>query len=268
VIKLGLFSLPPFLAAGIRFFLAFLMLSFYAILKKIAYPRGIKTHVFFIWFGIVNFTGGYALVYWGEQFISSGLASVLFAVMPFYVLILSIWFLKQESINWKKIFGVFIGFCGVVLIFADQIAIRSADHNVIIGMSVILIAPFFSASGTIAGKRARQKMNPVVLVTLPILYASVSFFALSYLFEQKKDIIFDFNAVFSIIYLALAGTAIAFVLYFWMLKNTSAVLMSMITFVTPPLALIWGWIILDEPVTILLVFGMMLILTGIFIVRR
>jgi len=87
-------------------------------------------------------------------------------------------------------------------------------------------------------------------------------------FEQKKDIIFDFNAVFSIIYLALAGTAIAFVLYFWMLKNTSAVLMSMITFVTPPLALIWGWIILDEPVTILLVFGMMLILTGIFIVRR
>jgi drug/metabolite transporter (DMT)-like permease len=74
--------------------------------------------------------------------------------------------------------------------------------------------------------------------------------------------------IFSIIYLAVLGTAIAFVLYFWLLKTTSAVLMSLITFITPPLALLWGWLILGEVITLHLVLGMLVIFSGIAIVRR
>ena len=219
-------------------------------------------------FGFTNFTGGYAFVYWGQQYIASGLASVLFSVMPFYVLILSIWMLPDEKRTRKKLFGVLLGFTGVIIIFQDQIHIDKLELPVILGMSAVVAAPIFSSFGTILGKRARQSMHPIALVTFPILYASFSFFVLSLLFETDRIAVWDFNAIFSLIYLAVLGTAVAFVLYFWMLKNNSAVIMSMITFVTPPLALVWGWILLDEPVTHFLVIGMICILTGIFIVRK
>ena len=82
-------------------------------------------------------------------------------------------------------------------------------------------------------------------------------------FRLKKPIFF-----LSLFYLGIFGTAIAFVLYFHLLKTTSAVLMSLITFVTPPLALFWGWFVLDEAISWQLVTGMLIIFSGIGIVRR
>jgi len=267
-IKLGLLSLPPFLAAGIRFFVAFFFLSLYAIIQKLNFPRGVKPHLFFIAFGLINFTGGYAFVYWGQQHIASGLASVLFSVMPFFVLFISIWLLPEELITFKKFTGVLIGFIGVITIFWDQLASTILQPMAIYGMIAILIGPLFAAFGTIAAKKYAKSLHPIVLVTLPMLYTSISFYILSLLFERASQPVFDFNAIFSIAYLSLVGTAIAFVIYFWMLRYTSAVMMSMITFVTPPLALFWGWLLMGEHISIFLIIGMILIFVGIYVVRK
>lgn len=268
VLKFGLWSLPPFLAAGLRFFIAFLFLSVIAIFQKLNFPRRIKTHFFFLWFGLITFTGNYAFIYWGQQYIASGLASVLFSVMPFYVLFLSVRMLPEDKITWKKFAGVLVGFCGVILIFAHQINLSQIELSSIYGMIAVLIGPFFSALGTVWGKREGRKMHPIVLVTLPMFYASLSFFLLSLLIEQNTHPVFNFYAIFSIVYLALIGTALAFVVFFWMLKNTSAVLMSTITFITPPLALLWGWFVLAENVSLYLLFGMILIFIGIGFIRK
>ena len=265
-IKIGLETVPPFYSAGIRFFLAFLFLSIFAIIKGLSFPQKLKEHLFFIGFGIVNYLVGYAAVYWGEQYINSGLASVLFAIMPFYTLILSIWLLPSETINIKKVLGLVVGFAGVIIIFSDQIQLSTT--NAIYGMIIISIAPAFSATGTLIAKRKTATIHPVILNTYPIFYCSIAFFLLSLTFENPSQAIFDTNAILSIVYLALFGTAIAFVLYFWMLSHQSAVLMSMITFVTPPLALMWGWVILDEQITYFLLLGLILILTGIFLARK
>jgi len=265
-IKIGLETVPPFYSAGIRFFLAFLFLSLFAIIKGYSLPKKLKEHLFFIGFGIVNYLVGYAAVYWGEQYINSGLASVLFAIMPFYTLILSIWLLPSETINIKKVLGLIVGFAGVIIIFSDQIQISST--NAIYGMIIISIAPAFSATGTLIAKRKMATIHPVILNTFPIFYCSIAFFLLSLTFELPSQAVFDTNAILSIVYLALFGTAIAFVLYFWMLSHQSAVLMSMITFVTPPLALMWGWVILGEQITYFLLIGLTLILAGIFLARK
>jgi len=74
-------------------------------------------------------------------------------------------------------------------------------------------------------------------------------------------------AWFTLFYLGIFGTALAFVVYFWMLKHTSILLMSSITFITPPLALIWGWIALEEQITWKLIVGMIIIFTGVWFVR-
>jgi drug/metabolite transporter (DMT)-like permease len=268
VLKLGLWSLPPFLAAAVRFLAAFFFLSFYAIIQKLKFPYGLKLHLFFVGFGLVNFTGGYAFVYWGQQYIASGLASVLFSVMPFFVLFLSIWWLPEESITFKKFIGVLIGFMGVLIIFWDQLTFSVQNSLAIFGMIAVLVGPLFAAFGTITAKKYTKSLHPTVIVTFPILYTSISFFILSFIFERSRQSVFDFNAIFSIVYLALVGTAIAFVIYFWLLKNTSAVVMSMITFVTPPMALFWGWLLMGEHISIFLIIGMILIFVGIYTVRK
>jgi drug/metabolite transporter (DMT)-like permease len=265
-IKIGLETVPPFYSAGIRFFLAFLFLSIFGIIKGLTFPRNLKDHLFFIRFGIINYLIGYAAIYWGEQYINSGLASVLFAIMPFYTLILSIWLLPSETISLKKVLGLIVGFAGVIIIFSDQIQFNST--NAIYGMIIIAIAPAFAATGTLIAKRKSGTFHPVMLNTFPIFYCSIAFFLLSLTFENPSQAVFDSNAVFSIVYLALFGTAIAFALYFWMLSHQSAVLMSMITFVTPPLALMWGWLVLGEQITYFLLVGLVLILSGIFLARK
>ena len=267
-IKIGLESLPPFLSLSIRFFAAFLFLAVYIHFQKIKFPRELRVHLFFLVFGMINFTGGYAFVYWGEQFISSGLTSVLFSIMPFYVLIISWRLLPQDRINWQKVLGVCLSFVGLIIIFRDQLYLNAMDKKVMLGMLAVLIAPLFSAIGAIMGKKATAHMNPFVLNTLPLLYSSLSFLILSLLVESNAHPVFDTKAIVSIIYLSLLGTSVAFVMYFWMLKNTSAIMMSMITYVTPPLALIWGWIFLNEHISSSLILGLLIIFSGIYIVRK
>ncbi len=264
-IKLGLETMPPFLSAAWRFLIAFGALSLYALKLRLPFPRDWKSHRFFLYFSVINFTIGYALVYWGEQYINSGLTSVLFSVMPFYVALFSLKMLPGEKVTWQKFGGILIGFLGVVLIFRDQLHVH---HPMAFwGMLAVLLSPAFSAAGTITGKIARAKYHAVTLNTFPLLYTSLTLFAMHFLFESSAPVSYSWVAVASLFYLGIFGTAIAFVLYFWLLKTTSAVLMSLITFVTPPLALWWGWFVLGEAITWQLVAGMIIIFGGIAIVR-
>ena len=266
-IKLGLETMPPFFSAGIRFFIAFLVLFIYSLKIKLRFPRDLKSHLFLFYFGFILFTTAYGLVYWGEQYVDSGLTSVLFSVMPFYTLLLSVKMLPEEKITTKKIFGLILGLIGILIIFGDQLTFGFQHELALYGMIGILISPIFSALGSIMGKKVSHKFQPVTLNTLPLLYASLSFLIISYFSESNSSLEFTGMAWFSLFYLGIFGTALAFVVYFWMLKHTSILLMSTITFITPPLALIWGWIALSERITWELIFGMIIVFTGVWFVR-
>ena len=266
-IKIGLKDLPPFFSAAWRFFIAFLFLFAYALKLKLPLQKDLKSHLFFLLFSLINFSAGYGLVYWGEQYINSGLTSVLFTVMPFYVAVFSLKMLPSEKISLKKMAGITLGFVGVVIIFKDQLYLSDSPMAAY-AMMAILVSPAFSAMGTIMGKKARERFHSVTLNTFPLLYTSITLFVLHFLLERGQPVIFSWPALLSVLYLGIFGTAIAFVLYFRLLKTTPAVLMSLITFVTPPIALIWGWLVLDEQITFLLVVGMLVIFSGITVVRK
>ena len=266
-IKLGLETMPPFFSVGIRFFIAFLILFLYSLKLKLKFPKELKSHIFLFYFGFILFTAAYGLVYWGEQYINSGLTSVLFSVMPFYTVVFSIKMLPEEHITFKKIVGIVLGFVGILIIFGDQIDLGLEHPLAAYGMIAVLLSPLFSALGSIMGKKVSNKYQPVTLNTLPLLYASISFLIISYFTESQEHLHLTGMAWFSLFYLGIVGTAIAFVVYFWMLRHTSMLLMSSITFITPPMALIWGWVVLGEQITLKLVLGMIIVFTGLWFVR-
>ena len=162
--------------------------------------------------------------------------------MPFYVALLSIKLLPSENITPKKLAGITVGFLGVVLIFREQLHL--SHPMAVYGMVAVLISSAFSAYGTILGKNARQRFHAVTLNTFPLLYTSVSLFTMHFLFESGQPAHYTIPAILSFFYLGIVGTAVTFVLYFWLLKSTPAVLVSLTTFITPPLALIWDWAVL------------------------
>lgn len=265
VIKLGLEVMPPFYSAGLRFTMAFFALSIYAVYLKLSFPKSLKEHIFLFFFGFNIFTLSYGLVYWAEQHISSGLTSVMYTVMPFYTLFLSYKMLPDEKITKRKILGLLFGLVGILIIFWDQLSVGT--DAVFLALIAMLFSPFFSAYGTVLGKKSGKQYHPVTLNTLPLLYAGLSFFIVSFFSEDYSAVALNGMALFSVSYLAIFGTAIAFVVYFWLLQRATTLFISTLTFITPPIALLWGWAILDEPITLHLIAGMLIVFIGIWFVR-
>jgi drug/metabolite transporter (DMT)-like permease len=135
-------------------------------------------------------------------------------------------------------------------------------------MLAVVLSPAFSAWGTLLGKKARTSYHAVTLNTLPVFYTGLTFLLMHLLFEQGSAFEYTLSGVLSMAYLGVMGTAVAFVLYFWLLKTVSAVMMSLITYITPPMALLWGWIVYGEMISFKLIIGMLVIFSGIAIVRR
>ena len=120
VIKIGLETLPPFWFAGLRFTLATGVLYLFARWRGLRFPREWQVWKVMITLGLCELIS-YAAVFWGEQFIGSALAAVLFSTMPFIVIVLNYFFLKEFAIRVHQVIGIAISFIGVVLIFREDI---------------------------------------------------------------------------------------------------------------------------------------------------
>ena len=145
-IRASLESLTPFISGGVRFLLASV---FILILMKV---RGVslqkdKESIRLYWLmGFMSFVIPFGLVYWAEQFVPSGLASVLFGVYPFFVAIFSYLRMPDEVIGKLKIIGMSLGFIGIVVIFSDSF---STDFsNLFLGMVAVAISGIMPVSYT------------------------------------------------------------------------------------------------------------------------
>lgn len=263
VIKSGLESIPPFYGAAFRFILAVIVLWIIIKIKNIPIPFDKDSINIYLISGLLSFSVPFAMVYWGQQYIPSGLSSILFALYPFFVGVLSHFFLPNEPLNIFKIIGVVLGFSGIIMIFADDISWASELTNA--GMIAIIGSSFLQALSLVLIKKYGKDVNPfhlniggmVIGVVVLLLFAIVS--------EDASKIKFDFIGIGSILYLGIFGSVIAFSIYFWMLKRVEAVFLSLLAFVTPILAVILGGVVLNEKLDFHIFQGAALVLAGILI---
>jgi len=243
-IRFGLETLTPIYSAGLRFSLA---AFFILILMKI---RGVKLQLdkisvrLYLTMGFLSFVIPFGLVYWAEQYVPSGMASVLFAVFPFFVAIFSFIFIASESFDIFKILGIVIGFSGIVIIFSDSF---SGDFNYyLIGMFAIVLSAIMQAGIAITIKKYGYHLNPLSMNFIPMLIAGISMLLIGLAFEDTSTNSFGPNAVLSILYLAFFGSVITFTSYYWLLKKINIVILSLTAFITPITALILGYLFYNE----------------------
>jgi drug/metabolite transporter (DMT)-like permease len=262
-IKIGLESIPPFYSASFRFFIAMFILWLINRIRSSPFPTDAGSRKVYMIVGLSSFAIPYALVYWGQQYIPTGLSSILFALYPLMVGIFSHYFLPSEPLNLYKITGILLGFLGIVLIFAQDV--HWDKGNSTLGMAAILFSSVLQAASLIVIKKQARHMDSFHLNLGSMLIGSIVLFVLALFFENISDINFDIKAISSIFYLGILGSVITFSIYFWMLKHIEAVYISLLTFITPILAVVFGAIILKEKLDFHIFYGGALVLTGILI---
>src|SRR5215203_3108580 len=129
-IKLGLEDLPPFTFAGIRFVIACAILFAIIKIRRIELPRAKRDWILLAITGVLAFGVNYGMVFWGEQYVSSGLAALLQATIPAFGLVFAHFHLPGERLTWARSGGVVLGVCGVGVVFSNQLAIAGSQAAV------------------------------------------------------------------------------------------------------------------------------------------
>ncbi len=261
-IKVGLESISPVFGVAFRFTLAALVL--YAILRlrgeRLSFTR--DTLTVFLVLGVSSFSLPFVLVYWGEQYVSSGLASILFATYPFVVATFSHLFLPGERLNAFKVSGTLLGFAGIIVIFWTDLSTGSSGFP---GMIAIVLSTILQGMSLVVVKRTAKQIPPVQLTLGGMLVSVVILWAMAFALEDPSALRFDSAGVGSILYLGTFGSVLTFVVYYWLLKRVEALFLSLTALITPILAVILGAMFLDEVLGSRVYAGASMVLFGILV---
>lgn len=260
-IKIGVEDVPPFLGAAARFAIAAAILFALSRIQRVRFPRSRRVHAGLVGLGLSAFWLSYGVVYWAEQFLSSGLTAVLFATHPLFTLLLAHVALPAERMRRRKVVGMALGFAGVVLIFQDDIQL--SDPRAPLAAALLLVSPLAAAASNVAIKRWGTHLHPYNLTILPMTYGTVALFATAFVAGEPAAVRWTGTAIGSIVYLATFGTAIAFVVYYTLLRHVAVTSLNLISFLFPVVAVVLGWLVLGETLGSFALVGGTAILLGI-----
>ncbi len=266
VIRISLEGIPPFAGVSIRFAIAAL------ILWGVARGRGVRLggwRELWLWVvqALLAFSVSYGFIYWAQQWVPSGLTSVLYSTLPLFVVLFAYVLLPAERLRGWGLLGILMGFAGVAVIFSDDLG-ALAGAQVRRAALVVLLAPLGNAMGQVIVKRWGQGFHSLSLTAPPMAMTSALFAVLALLFERDRAFVLAPAPVLATLYLAVAGSALTFSLFFWLLQHVTATRLSLIAYAVPVLAVTIGTLLLDEPLTPRMVAGSALVIGGVAFVAR
>ncbi len=237
-IRVALEDMPPFWALAIRLVPALAFLLILAAVRRTSFRPLLKNPWRVIQVALLVYPAGYFLVYWGEQHVNSGLAAVMFSAMPFFVALFSLWLLPNERISKRAAGGLVAGFAGLVAIYWDQLSLGSTE--IVMGMLAITGSALIAAFNTVTIRRWLNDVPAIALATATVCMGGLIVPMEALFLDSLEQVQFTTSALMASLYLGIFGSGISFVLYFHLLSRLSALTMSLITFVTPVIALTLG----------------------------
>ncbi len=208
----------------------------------------------------------FGLIAWGEENIDSGIAGVLNSTMPIFTVILAAIFLAEEKITPVRLGGIALGFVGVLALTGDDI-VNVTDSSVL-GQLAVIGAAFCYGIGAVYTRSLLGSNDPVTLAALQIPLGLVLTVPLVFLLEGSPGYGMSAESVLSLLGLGVLGTGFAYILFYWLIDNIGSVRSSLVTYVVPVVALMLGWLVLDEGVGLNVIVGAALIIGGVASVMR
>ncbi len=266
-IRLGLDGIPPLTGVAARFALAGAILWVVARMRRVALGGTAIERRLWVYNACATFIIPYGVIYWAEQRVPSGLASILFATFPLWTVLIGRWVLPGERPSRGRLLSVVVGFVGVAVIFSEDFE-RLGGSEVRLRGAALLGAAAVSASGSLAVKRWGAGISPFSAAAVPMLITGLVTGGAALLFEQGQPLDLGIRPVLATLYLAVFGSAVTFTLYFWLLARRTAVAASLISYTAPVVAVLIGTWVFAEPLTLRVGLGAGLVLSGVALALR
>lgn len=208
---------------------------------------------------------GNSVYIWALQFIDSGIAALIAATQPLFVLLLMRIFFKKQ-IKLKSIIGIVLGVLGMYLLVSQHSFISS--DKTIIGVLAMLSCVLSWGSGSVFVSKARLPKNFLVSTAVQMLFAGFVLTILSILFNEtwSSPKIWSSRVQFSMIFLIVFGGVIAFTAFNYLLKMVSPEKVATSAYVNPVIALVVGWYVLDEKLSLQSIIASFILLTGVYFI--
>ena len=263
--KEGVKYMPAIQLVAIRQFLGAALYLSYFLFKKTTWPKGKQWKTIFI-LSILNFVLSNGLSTWGVKYISSGLGAIIGALVPLWVVIISLF--RGEKLVKLAIVGLVVGFAGVCVIFYEHLS-DFLIFDFRFGIIISIISTLTWAFATLYTKKKAASFNPYFSLGIQMFISSILLFA--YLGATGSAVSLSSIPMISWIsigYLVLFGSVLTFIAFIYALQHLPAEINSIYAYINPIIAVLLGAYIFGEPLTISIAVGGIITLFGLYLVNQ
>lgn len=263
-IRVGVQTIPPALMVGLRFLAAGLLLL--PVARALGQPLAVSLRELRILFliGVLLLVGGNGGVVWAEQYVPSGLAALLVATVPLWMAVLETLLPGGSRLTGAAAAGLLTGFLGVAILLWPKL--QGVQGEDLWGEAALLFAALSWAVGSIWSRRAGLTVPPLVATGWEMLLAGALMTAVSVTTGEATAARWTGTGVAAMGYLILFGSCLGLTAYIWLLRNAPVASVSTYAYVNPVIAVLLGWLILEEPLTPAILLGTLIIAGGVILV--
>ena len=264
-IKIGVESIPPMLFAGFRWIIAgTILITILKISGKQLPKKSDLIHIAIIGIALLGFGNGLVVV--GEQYIESGLAALLITTVPFWMVGVESFLPKGPKLNLMTISGLVIGSLGVGLIFGGELK-YIFETKYLIGVLSILGAVVAWSFGSVYSKYKKVSVHPLMSASVQMLMAGSIQILLGASLGEFVGLHFTQSGLLSLAYLIVFGSIFGYGSYIYAIEHLPLSLVSTYAYINPIIALLLGWMFLDEQLSIFTLLAAVVIIFGVFLVK-
>src|SRR5580693_8369917 len=264
-IRYAIETIPPLVAAGIRHSIAG------GIMLTWAWWRGFRPTrqqwVAGFALGALFFLIGHGSLHWAEQYVGSGLAALLIATEPMFILVLG-WMMGQQKISLLSGLGLGLGVAGVAMLTGAELTVKGSS---LVGLLAVLLGSLSWSLGVVVSPRLNLPSDALGRTALPTLCGAAMLLIAAGgtgEFQQTHWSSITVRSIFGLGYLITFGSVIAFTAYTWLLQRVPPTLVATHTYANPVVAVLLGWFLAREALSLRVVLASVAILGAIVLIRR
>jgi drug/metabolite transporter (DMT)-like permease len=264
-IRYAVETIPPLVTAGIRHSVAG------GIMLAWAWARGFRptraNWISGVIVGALFFFVGHGSLHWAEQYVGSGLAALLIATEPMFILVLA-WSVGQQRISRLSALGLGLGVLGVAVLTGVELTVKGSS---LAALLAVLLGSFAWSAGVVISPKVKLPSDALGRTALPTICGAVMLLAAAGLtgeFHATHWASISMKSILGLAYLIVFGSVIAFTAYTWLLQRCPPALVATHTYANPVVAVFLGWLLASEPLTLRVVLASVAILGAIVLIRK
>ena len=264
-IRYAVETIPPLVTAGVRHSVAG------AILLAWAWARGFRPKrehwISGLIVGALFFLVGHGSLHWAEQYVGSGLAALLIATEPMFILVLA-WSTGQQRISRISLLGLLVGAVGVALLTGAELTVKGSS---LLGLLAVLLGSVAWSAGVVISPKLRLPTDALGRTALPTICGAAMLLIAAGLtgeFQSMHWASISVKSLLGLAYLIVFGSVVAFTAYTWLLQRCPPALVATHTYANPVIAVLLGWLLASEQLTMRVALASVAILGAIVLIRR